>query len=369
MTSRNLTLVRSLIVLGFIVIVGGVLLTSVIQQNTPHEVKTVTCYVGSEKSGFLDNPEVKTILRDKYSLEVSYTKMGSIEQAYVDSSQVDCLWPSNTSALEIYRDAHKQEFDAGTISYETIFNSPIVLYSWGPLVDALTQEGLFTQVDNHYTVDTARLVDMLFQNPPPSWQSLNVSGLYGNFNVITTDPTRSNSGNMFYGLVANMLAGGQVATLDTLNSQLPAIKAYFENQGYMEESSGVLFNRFINTGMGANPIIANYESLLIEFSVAHQDSLDMIRNEIRVIYPTPTVWSAHPLIARTSNGKLLIEALKDSDIQRIAWEQHGFRSGLIGVQNDPAVLKVASIPGEVNSVMPLPRADAMIELLDYLKAS
>ncbi|MFN8562272.1 MAG: substrate-binding domain-containing protein [Anaerolineae bacterium] len=318
MRSRNLTLVRSLIVLAFIAVVAIILLLSLIQRTTPHEVQQVTCYVGSEKAGFLDNPEVKTILRDQYGLEVSYTKMGSIEQAYVDSSQVDCLWPSNTSALEIYRDAHKQEFDAGSISYETMFNSPIVLYSWGPLVDALVQQGLFTPVDNYYTVDTAQLVSLLFQSPAPSWQSLNVSGLYGNFNIITTDPTRSNSGNMFYGLLANMLVGGQVATLDSLKDQLPSIKAYFENQGYMEESSGVLFDRFINTGMGANPIIANYESLLIEFSVAHQDSLDMIRDEIRIIYPTPTVWSAHPLIARTSAGKRLIEALRDEQLQRIA---------------------------------------------------
>ncbi|MCA9905072.1 MAG: substrate-binding domain-containing protein [Anaerolineae bacterium] len=367
MRSRNLALVRSLIVLVFIVVVAVILLPSALERINPPAVQQVTCYVGSEKSGFLDNPQVKDILSRDYGLEVSYTKMGSIEQAYVDSSQVDCLWPSNTSALEIYRDAHKQDFDTGSISYETIFNSPIVLYSWGPLVDELSQQGLFTPVDDHYTVDTARLVRLLTETPATSWQSLNVSGLYGSFNVITTDPTRSNSGNMFYGLFANMLAGGQVATLDALTGELPTIKAYFDNQGYMEESSGVLFDRFINTGMGANPIIANYESLLIEFSVAHQDSLDMIHDEIRIIYPTPTVWSAHPLIARTATGKQLIEALHDERLQQIAWEQHGFRSGLIGVQNDPAVLQIAGIPAEVASVMPLPRADAMIEMLDYLK--
>jgi hypothetical protein len=354
-------------VLGFILIVGAVLVTSAIRQANPRETQTVTCYIGSEKSGFLDNPEVQAILRDTYGLVVNYTKMGSIEQATADSSGIDCLWPSNTSALEIYREAHQQAFDSGSISYDTIFNSPIVLYSWRPLVEALVQEGLFIPVDNYYTVDTARLMQLLTQDPVPTWQELSVSSLYGSFNVITTDPTRSNSGNMFYGLMANMLAGGQTAaTLDALNSHMDTIGGYYDGQGYMEESSGVLFDRFINTGMGANPLIANYESLLIEFSIAHQDSLDMIRDEIRVIYPTPTVWSAHPLIARTDAGKLLLEALRDEQLQRIAWEQHGFRTGLIGVQNDLSVLKIASIPAEVTSVMPLPRADAMIAMLDYL---
>jgi len=287
--------------------------------------------------------------------------------ATADSSTMDCLWPSNNSALEIYRDNHQQEFAAGTISYETIFNSPIVLYSWKSLVDELVKQGLLTQVDQHYTVDTAKLVTLLSQDPAPTWASLGVTNLYGNFNVTTTDPTRSNSGNMFYGLFANMLAGGQVATPDVLRGELPVLKAYYQRQGYMEESSGVLFEHFINTGMGANPIIANYESLLIEFSVANQQSLPLIQNEIRIIYPTPTVWSAHPLIARTANGKLLLEALKDPKLQQIAWEKHGFRSGLIGVQNDPSVLKLASIPAEVTSVIALPRADALIEMLDYLK--
>ena len=364
---RNLTLVRSLIVLIFLGIVGVVLLPSIIQQVTPRDIKTVTCFIGSEKDGFLSNLEVKRILRDKYGLEVAFTKMGSIEQATVDSSQIDCLWPSNTSALEIYRDQHQQDFAAGNISYETIFNSPIVLYSWRPLVDTLLKQGLLTQVDQHYTVDTARLVELLTQDPQATWQSLGVTDLYGNFNVITTDPTRSNSGNMFYGLFANMLAGGQVASPEMLRSELPTLKEYYNRQGFMEESTGILFEKFINTGMGASPIIAGYESSLIEFSVANKDSLPLIQNEIRIIYPTPTVWSAHPLIARTANGKLLLEALKDPQLQQIAWEQHGFRSGLIGVTNDPIVLNIASIPAEVNSVIPLPRADALIEMLAYLE--
>ena len=74
------------------------------------------------------------------------------------------------------------------------------------------------------------------------------------------------------------------------------------------------------------------------------------------------------MIARTSAGKRLIEPLPDEQLQRIAWEQHGFRSGLIGVQNDPAVLKLANIRAEISWVMPLPRTDAMIDMLDYLRS-
>jgi hypothetical protein len=118
--------------------------------------------------------------------------------------------------------------------------------------------------------------------------------------------------------------------------------------------------------MGAYPVIAGYESSLIEFSLANQDELDLIRSEIRLLYPRPTVWSSHPMIALTANGERLIEALKDEEIQRIAWESHGFRSGLLGVQNDPDVLDVAGVPATIDSVMPLPRAAVMERIIQAL---
>jgi len=65
----------------------------------------------------------------------------------------------------------------------------------------------------------------------------------------------------------------------------------------------------------------------------------------------------------------LLDALRDEQLQKIAWEQHGFRSGLSGITNDPAIFNIASIPINVTSVIPLPRADALLEMLDYLGSS
>jgi hypothetical protein len=44
-----------------------------------------------------------------------------------------------------------------------------------------------------------------------------------------------------------------------------------------------------------------------------------------------------PLIQKNAvgGGKRLVTASKDDEIQAIAWEQHGLRSGLIGIENDP----------------------------------
>ena len=91
-----------------------------------------------------------------------------------------------------------------------------------------------------------------------------------------------------------------------------------------------------------------------------------MQQRIRTLYPVPTVWSSHPIIALNDRGKALIEAMKDDDLQRIAWEQQGFRSGLMGVQNDPSALPVVGIPQSIDAVIPMPSADVMESIINAL---
>ncbi|MCA9884595.1 MAG: substrate-binding domain-containing protein [Anaerolineae bacterium] len=371
--SSTLRLVRSLIVLGLIVVAVAALAPSIlntVQEISPTETTHVECIIGSEKSGFLDNQEVKDILAREYGLDVSYRRMGSIEQATTDLTGVDCLWPSNTSALEIFRENNPELFASGTAKSEIIFNSPIVIYAWRPITSALEDAGLVTEAaDGRKEIDTAELMTMLTSEDKPSWADLGVTDLFGDFNVVTTDPTRSNSGNMFYALMANMLVDGDIATMSNIVEQLPTIKTFYDAQGRLEESSGILFEQFITLGMGAYPAIANYESLLIELAVNNPEQADAINSQIQIIYPVPTVWSSHPLIALNNQGKSLLDAMQDERLQRIAWEQHGFRSGLTGIQNDVTKFAIPGLASEVNAVIALPRSNALLEMLGYLDSN
>ena len=108
----------------------------------------------------------------------------------------------------------------------------------------------------------------------------------------TTDPAKSNSGNMFAGLLANVLCGGSVGEED-LPELLPRLQALFQKLGYMESSSSDLFDQFLKTGMGAKPLIAGYESQLLEFAVQEPETWEQIKGDIVLVYPTPTVWSSH----------------------------------------------------------------------------
>lgn len=364
---------RHYVLIAFVALVVGVLglsLLNTVQNAIPVQTVDVFCYIGSEKDGFLSNPIVKDILARDFGINIKFTKMGSIDQAFLTGTQlqdVDCLWPSNTTALEIFREKNQSLYDRGVAKHDVIFNTPIVLYSWTPVVDKLVAQNYITQdAAGNYVTDTITLLRLIV-DPPATWKDLGADFLNGSFRIVTTDPVRSNSGNMFYGLFLNMLNGGEVVTGTNVDTYLPILKTYYDQQGLLEESSGILFDRFITLGVGATPLMANYESLIIEYGLQNQASLATIQDQVRIVYPQPTVWSAHPAIALSEEGKAFIEALKSESLQKLGWEQHGFRSAVPGILNDPSIFDLAGIPSQVNSVVNLPNSAAMLKMIEGLE--
>lgn len=364
---------RHYVLIAFVALVVGVLglsLLNTAQNAIPVQTVDVFCYIGSEKDGFLSNPIVKDILARDFGINIKFTKMGSIDQAFLTSTQlqdVDCLWPSNTTALEIFREKNQSLYDRGVAKHDVIFNTPIVLYSWTPVVDKLIAQNYITQdAAGNYVTDTITILRLIV-DPPATWKDLGADFLNGSFRIVTTDPVRSNSGNMFYGLFLNMLNGGEVVTGTNVDTYLPILKTYYDQQGLLEESSGILFDRFITLGAGATPLMANYESLIIEYGLQNQASLATIQDQVRIVYPQPTVWSAHPAIALSEEGKAFIEALKSESLQKLGWEQHGFRSAVPGILNDPSIFDLAGIPSQVNSVVNLPNSAAMLKMIEGLE--
>lgn len=321
---------------------------------------TVKGYVGGEKVGFLADPQVTQILQAKYGLVVNGTKLGSIEMVQGSTEGQDFLWPSSQVALEIYKNRGGKN-----VRTDMVFNSPIVFYSWDIVTDALIKAGVVQKLgETYYVVDAPKLIKMI--NSGTHWKDIGLPQFYGRVSVRSTDPTKSNSGMMFAGLLANIVNGGEVVDQTTLPKCLPTVTTFFTRLGYLEPSSGDLFQQFLTMGEGANPIIVGYENQMTEFSIEHEQFRDLLRKRIRVLYPRPTVWSNHPLIALDDNGQRLLTALQDPDIQKLAWERHGFRSGLIGIQNDPKVLQVVGIPETIQNVIPMPTARVMTKIIDTI---
>jgi hypothetical protein len=340
------------------VIVGAAILFRQATPSTPDVI--LHGYVGGEKIGFLDDENVRNLLRKRYGVGLDYTKAGSIEMVTGKTEGMEFLWPSSQSAFELYKSTRGNELAKG----EVIFYSPIVLYSWDIVADALVRQNIVQVRDSvYYVTDMPRLVQMVTKGT--SWRSIGLNDLYGKVTIISTDPNKSNSGNMFAGLLANILAG-DVATDATIDSVLPDVRKFFKSLGFLEHSSGDLFLQYLSMGVGAKPIIVGYESQIIELSRQIESKWPAIRNKIRILYPEPTVWSAHPLIILKPAADQLVKGLKDEDIQKLAWEQHGFRTGLIGIQNDPKILAIVGIPERITKVLPTPSPDVMKTIMEAI---
>jgi hypothetical protein len=357
--------VLGLIILGVVAAVAiaatQVDLGGTLRQARGPDPVTVSIFYGGEKSALLANPKVEAILKDRYRITLDATRAGSVEMATtLDTSGKDCLWPSNQVAVELARKAGKT-----VLSEETVFNSPIVFYAWSDVADALEKAGAVRSGPDGLLADVGRIGAMI--DAGVRWKEDLGLNIYGAFRVISTDPEKSNSGNIWAGLLATSLNGGEVPTEAELPALLPRIDAYFAAQGYMETSSGDLFESFLKQGMGARPIIVGYENQLVEFVKENAASADLIKAKIKVIYPEPTVFASHPLISLTPACKRLAEALVDPELQQIAWAEHGFRTGLIGIENDPAAIEVVRLPDAVALVVPMPSAAVMTEIIGSIR--
>lgn len=319
----------------------------------------VAIYYGGEKRAFLQNPAVQKLLTGRYAITLDARRAGSVELATtLDPTGIDCLWPSTQVAIELARNSGRK-----VLSAETIFSSPIVFFAWDEVAAALQKAGVVhARADGHLAADLAALGPVLTGGK--RWREDFGLNIYGPVSIFSTDPAKSNSGNVWSALLATMFNGGTPPTAAELPRVLPAVTAYFGRMGFMENSSGEIFENFLKQGMGARPIIVGYENQMVEFILENAQAADLIRAKVRVIYPEPTVYASHPLIALTPACARLQEALLDPEVQALAWSGHGFRTGLIGVQNDPKLLTAAPLPERVDLVVPMPAAPVMQAIIN-----
>lgn len=346
-------------IIGLVILLAVIIGVGLYTVYTNHATVTeLHGYLGGEKIGLYDDEAFQKIIRDKYGLDFSYLKAGSLDMITADKTGMDYLFPSSQTALDLY----KREIGNPKKS-EIIFNTPIVLYSYRLVADALVKEGLVTVTDGVYSVDMAKLVSYIAEGK--KWSDVGLNQLYGPLLVSTTDPTKSNSGMMFFGLVANILNNGSVVDSSTVNAVLPAVKAFFTKLGFMETSSADLFEQYLKTGVGAKPLVALYESQILEFAVENPGDWAQLKDDIVMIYPEPTVWSTHTYIALDDNGALGINALLDPDVQKLAWEKHGFRTGVYSIASD-VDFSVPGISKSITKVVAMPDSGTMDTIIKAL---
>ncbi|HVO03920.1 MAG TPA: hypothetical protein VMT54_17090 [Candidatus Cybelea sp.] len=347
---------------GAVVLTGGGLYLRDHNPFTKPEPTKLFGFVGGEKMAMLANQKIKTLLADTFGFALDARQAGSVEmvrEPSLLSQNPQFLWPSSDVMVEIAKHSNVKIQKA-----QVIVNSPIVIYSWQPVADGLMQAGIVAKdKDNYFIVDTKRLLQAHID--AVSWASVHVSDLYGKVRIVSTDPNRSNSGFMFAGLAADILSE-DVATTDTIRRDQEPLKTIFQRMGFMAYSSGKIFADYLVGGMGAYPLVVGYESQLLEFAMSDADRWQRIRGgtgpQPVMLYPQPTVFSAHPLIAIAQESLPLIDAMQSDAFQTIAWTEHGFRGPLGSAQSTTHAASGFTIPETLKAIVPMPEADVMLAL-------
>ena len=151
-----------------------------------------------------------------------------------------------------------------------------------------------------------------------------------------------------------------------LNDNLAKLLTFYQKSGYMNNTPADLFERYLKTGMGGEPMIVDYEKSLIDFANSNPNGFNQVKDDIVVLYPKPTIWNSHCFAAFTDNGKELYKALQDEKIQQIAWSKYGFRTGITGGNYDVSDFGLA-IPQKISSTVTSLKMDYYNQLISYLK--
>jgi hypothetical protein len=291
----------------------------------------VACYGGSEKEDFINDPDVKKILRDKYGIEVDFNAKGSYKQVQIPADElkadkVDCLWPSSASAQAIFEGSGTGKAFGNDYQAASVLQSPEVLYANKEAADGLKNAGIVQVRDNTYfIVDLRKLLDE-YLLPGKSWADLGVTLPSGPVLINSSDPATSNSGMTLAQLEMATVASGnpyQPATPAQAGASLAKVKALVEAQGLMRTGSDSAFEQWVIQQTGG--LLAGYENQLLQWITTRNGGV--VPEGIVTLYPEPTIFNDHPILALTEAGKKLIAAIEDDAVQNIAWTRYGFRSG------------------------------------------
>lgn len=333
----------------------------------------VTVAVGGGKEDFLADEEVVGIMQKKYGLNVIYDSWSNgkiIKNPLVreDGSKYDAMFPSDQRFYDYYKlspDASKGEAARSRVLDGSLtLNTPIVIYSWDTVVDALIKEKIVTVSNNvYYITDMNKLLTYILEGK--KWSDIGLNNIYGSININSTDPVTSSPGATYYGLLLSIMCEGNV-TEEKMAENLPKLKEFYLKSGYMNNTPADLFEMYLKTGMGDKPMIVDYEKSIIEFATSNPDGWNQVKNKIRILYPAPTIWNSHCIATFDDVGNEYLKVFNDREIQQIAWTRYGFRTGVTGGSYDVSAVDVSGIPQEITSTVSSLKMSMYEELIEYL---
>ena len=359
-------------VLVLVAVVAGIFLIQGGGSSTP--VATINCIGGSEKQELMADPDVVKILHDRYHLIVNFTPQGSYDQVQLTTAElkaknVDCLWPSSASAQLVFEETHNVNTDFPAYHAATVLQSPEVIYGGPVSTQTLLKKGIVQLRSGHYyVVNMKGLLGYVLAGK--TWAELDAAPntIAGPVNISSTDPAKSNSGftlSQLELIIESTDNAYQAPTVAQARKGLPIVRRLYDAQGLQAQSSDFGFDQWLLQGGELHaPLYAGYESQVIGKLVSYESdpaALKQLLASVRLLYPDPTIYADHPILALDPAAKGFITAMQDPDIQKIAWERYGFRSG-VSIGTDVSYFKQLALPAQLQTTSP-PNADVTLLLL------
>lgn len=365
-------------ILGIVVIAAAVIiaismgkgkggLTGGESAEAASKVEKIYVAMGGGKEGFVQDEEVKRIMAEKYQIEIVPTAWSNgkliekdVKLVTDEGKPYDAIFFSD----QRFYDYFKAQNIAKNLQGSIALNTPVVIYSWDSIADALAARGVVEERNGTCFInDMGALLGMIQDGT--KWSDLGLAHVFGTINIASTDPVTSSPGATYYGLLMSIMNGGTV-TDHNVDAVLPDIREFYEFSGFMNNTPADLFDLYLRTGMGAKPLIVDYEKSMLDFAVNNPEGYEQVKERVRILYPEPTIWNSHCLLTLTEKGNRYLEALNDPDIRKIAWERYGFRTGLSG-GDDVTELPVNGLANELTSVVPGLRKEIYDTMIDALK--
>ena len=254
--------------------------------------------IGSEKKPFFDDPEVKAIFAES-GLDVEVVTAGSRQIATsVDLTHQDFVFPSSAPAAEKI----KRETKADTVYAP--FYSPMAIATFKPIVQLLQGAGIASQ-DSAGTWHLDMKAYLEAVKAGTRWSDLpGAAQLYPssrNLLISSTDIRQSNSAGMYLSMASYVANGNSVVSSPEAESGvIDDMANLFLAQGFSASSSDAPFEDYLSQGIGSKPMVMVYEA---QFLGREMSGDGAITDDMVLMYPDPTVFSKHTVVAAHSERR------------------------------------------------------------------
>ena len=363
-------------IIGVVILFAIIIIVVIIKNkdgitNKSRDAVDIYGAIGGGKENLLADEEINKIFEEKYKIRLNQDSWSNGKTVKVpvvreNGNKYDLIFFSDQRYYDEYK-TRPEEGEAerySVIDGQLTLNTPIVMYSWKEVVDVLMKENIVTYDSSkgiYYITDMLKLMNYITEGK--KWKDIGLDSIYGSINIGSVDPVTSSPGATYYGLLLSIYAGGDIND-KSVEEALPKLKTFYQKSGYMNNTPADLFSMFLKTGMGAKPIIVDYEKSLIDFANSNPEGW----KQVIILYPTPTIWNSHCIAALSEDGAKLIDAFEDEKVSQVAWEKYGFRVGVTGGNYDVSKIEknVAKLPQEITSVTAGLKMEYYERLISYL---